>query len=390
MLQLLPGGPDETPSLSSALSRRATALAAAEQLLQRCVPRPAPPRYLALQQEVAAFLDGLGRPQRLLALAAALRAGAGAATGALQEGEMWASSAESWAERLGEQYLGYADILQPVQLAVSEVCHGLRVMRGAAQAAVDAAAIAGGDGACAESLRSLTAGMLAFPTPTAQSAALLHAASGGKLQPLLPPSALAETHLKAAASAALEQQLQRQQALRAPSGAGGGRAAEIAAYTWQLQSARAALHAAVMEALIAARGGSGGGAVAVERANALFGAFLDAWRQLREYEARAAEEKDQMFKTKSKVQSSTHMTEEVGPGCMREGRGVAWKFEGCLVCTGPIRYKTNTNDCANPSYSKIHYNKGNFIGKQLVVYANSFVILSEVQFKGVHCIERVL
>ncbi|KIY91881.1 hypothetical protein MNEG_16082, partial [Monoraphidium neglectum] len=175
MLQLLPGGPDAAPALSDALSRRAAALGAAARLAPRCVPRPDPPRYLALQQEVAAFCRGLGRPQRLLAIVAALArpeaaAAAAAPQGALQEADMWAGSAEGWAARMPEQYPGYEDICQPVQLAVAEACHGLGLMRAAARGG-------GGGGAGAGAAAALTAGLLSFPAPTARSAALLDTAA---------------------------------------------------------------------------------------------------------------------------------------------------------------------------------------------------------------------
>jgi hypothetical protein len=322
MLQLLPGGPDQSPALSDLLSRRAAALAAAERLVSRCVPRPAPPQYLGLQQEVAGFARGLGRPERLLALAASLagdnNGGSSSAGGpqqlaaALQEADMWASGADSWAARLGAAYPAYSDVTQPVRLAVAEACHGLAVLRAAAEARGSGS---GGGGA---SVHALTAGLLSFPTPTGPSSVLLSAAAGARLQPVAPPSALADASLQAAAGALVSSTAAQLPALQRHPGAA-ARAAEIAAYTWRLQSARAALHATVGDALLAAPGGAGGVtgggshsvAAAVARADALFRSFLLAWRKLREYEARAAEEKEQMFKSKSKVQSSVHLTEEV-------------------------------------------------------------------------------
>jgi hypothetical protein len=353
MLQLLPGGPNEGPTIADALARRAAAHAAAARLARLCVPRPSPPQYLALQQEVAAFASGLGRPQRLLALAAALSAaaaaGAAAPPAALQEADMWLSSAGGWAARMCGQHSAYADICQPVALAVSEACHGLALMRAAA-----AAAGSGGSGSAggAAELAPLTAGLLSFPTPTARSAALLTAAGAMAPGSVLPPAELADSGLQAATADLVRAHTQQLRGVGSGGGAGGapavaGRAVEVAAYTWQLQSMRAALHAAVDEALIdgggalggangsGSSGGSGGGNSALGRALALFDGFLQAWRQLKEYEAKVAEEKEQVYKTKSKAISSTHMTEEVsGRGHGRQGSGEAAEQRSCGFALG--------------------------------------------------------
>ena len=50
---------------------------------------------------------------------------------------MWQQNATAWAERLGQRYPLYRDVVQPVRLAVRELQYGLAMMAGRVQASLD-------------------------------------------------------------------------------------------------------------------------------------------------------------------------------------------------------------------------------------------------------------
>jgi hypothetical protein len=59
------GGPDESDRIAALEGRAAGVREAAERLEGRCVPRPMPPAYLALREEVARFLEGFAAVGRV-------------------------------------------------------------------------------------------------------------------------------------------------------------------------------------------------------------------------------------------------------------------------------------------------------------------------------------
>ncbi|KAF6262490.1 hypothetical protein COO60DRAFT_1699221 [Scenedesmus sp. NREL 46B-D3] len=138
MMQQLPGGPDESAALQALSQQHAGLTARLQKLRGRCVPRPDPPQYLYLQQEVAAFSRGLADPQRLLAHTAAAAAAAGAQ--AVREAEMWDGSAAAWSKRTQASFPDYTDVLQPVLLSLME--RQQQQARSAAAAAAAAAELA--------------------------------------------------------------------------------------------------------------------------------------------------------------------------------------------------------------------------------------------------------
>lgn len=62
------GGPDETRRIAALLRRSAELQESAEKLEGRCVPRPVPPVYFDLRDEVVRFVDGLASTARMLPL----------------------------------------------------------------------------------------------------------------------------------------------------------------------------------------------------------------------------------------------------------------------------------------------------------------------------------
>lgn len=242
----------------------------------------------------------------MLALLQGLSSGAPSAAA---EAAVWASNAGAWAKRLSAHYPDYADVAQPVALAVGEMCHGLALLTAAAPPGT-----AGAPAAVARQqdrrLASLVAGLLAFPLPLpspADSAGVLTAEAGD---------------IDAAAVAA-----ESPAALAAPAAQGlldavvlaGTRTrrpdlppdrlqsiCELESYTSRLAACRAALHAAA--AAIRARGGAGLREHAAPLA-AVFDCFVAAWQQLKDLEEKRAAEEAEVYKTKTRTNS--FMTDEV-------------------------------------------------------------------------------
>jgi hypothetical protein len=333
--QQLPGGLDTAPALTLLLQDRQAFSASLQQLRSRCVPRPDPPQYHHLHQEVSAFSRGLADPARLLAVGRALlmtAQGSGgqsaqAAAAAAHEASSWDGSAAAWSDRMQAQFGLYLDILQPVLLAVLEIRQGLCLLAAGSKAAQQAAAL--GVQAVAGSVPStehssqqlvnITAGLLSFPpqlAPVPVQPTCSSSSSGGSGVCAMPASMLAAQQLQQLTGALVHQQ---QQALQ---GSGRTRAAaaasaELAAFSWQLQCAHAALLVSVQELLAAgpaaaaAAGGSGSdaGSGCLGCVYGLMQQLVSAWQSVKEFEAQAAEEAAQLFK--HKTQSKTFLTEEV-------------------------------------------------------------------------------
>jgi hypothetical protein len=357
--QQLPGGLDAAPALQQLLQDRQGFSARLQQLRSRCVPRPDPPQYHHLHQEVSAFTQGLASPARLLAvgrtLLAAAQGGAPAAaaaasTAAAHEASSWDGSAAAWSERMQRHFGLYLDVLQPVLLAVLEVRHGLCLLAAANQAAQQAAVVdqaaaqsravsAAATSSSSEQLVGITAGLLSFPPPLAPSAlqamhvssssssssssstwALCSSSSSTSLS-AVPGSMLAAPQLQQLTGTLVHQQMQAQLS-NTRSSAGAAAASDLAAFSWQLQCAHAALLVSVQELLAAgpaaaaaakehsSEGYVGGGCLG--RVYAVMQQLVSAWQSVKEFEAQAAAEAAQLYK--HKTQTKTFLTEEVSAG----------------------------------------------------------------------------
>lgn len=338
--QQLPGGLDAAPAIKQLLQDRHAFSARLQQLRSRCVPRPDPPQYHHLQQEVSAFSRGLADPARLLAVGRALLApeaqSAQAAAAAAHEASSWDGSAAAWSQRMQAQFGLYLDILQPVLLAVLEIRQGLCLLAAGSKAAQQAAAVevhahaAAGAGARngSQQLVTITAGLLSFPPPLAPAALELmqSSSSGGccwalcgatsSMVPAMPASMLAAPALQQLTGTLVHQQ---QQALQGPgrSETSAAASADLAGFSWQLQCAHAALLVSVQELLAAgpaaaaaaACAGSVSGSGCLGRVHGLMQQLVAAWQSVKEFEAQAAAEAAQLFK--HKTQTKTFLTEEV-------------------------------------------------------------------------------
>jgi hypothetical protein len=345
--QQLPGGLDTAPALTLLLQDRQAFSARLQQLRSRCVPRPDPPQYHHLHQEVSAFSRGLADPARLMAVGGALLAtaqGSGgqsaqAAAAAAHEASSWDSSAAAWSGRMQVQFGVYLDILQPVLLAVLEIRQGLCLLAAGSKAAQQAAAlgaqVSSGSVSSAQQssqqLLNITAGLLSFPPQLAPVAlqrtcssssnkawtlCSSSSSSGGGGVCAAPASMLAGPQLQQLTGALVYKQ---QQALQGSgrTGATAAASAELAAFSWQLQCAHAALLVSVQELLAAgpaaaaAAGGAGSdaGSGCLGRVYGLMQQLVSAWQSVKEFEAQAAEEAAQLYK--HKTQTKTFLTEEV-------------------------------------------------------------------------------
>jgi len=290
---------------------------------------------------------GVGSLQRLLGLASRLQAfsegssagGAGSSSEgsqALQEAAMWLANAAAWIKLLGGRFSAYRDIVQPVQLAVAEARQGLSLMLAAANAAAAAPASGVTGQAQLGSSVALTAGLMAFPTVL--SGVMGANASGGTAAapaapaPQLAVVELADAQLASAAAAAVSGAHRSQLAAAAVGTEAVAKAADLAAYTWQLQAARAALHACVQELLlqgpVVLTGQPDTGLLGC--LHELLGRLLAAWQQVKEFEAAEAAAEAQLFKTKT--QTTTILNEEVGaPPAAPSWRLLRWLGLGITI-----------------------------------------------------------
>lgn len=91
---------------------------------------------------------------------------------AVNEARTWEDSARGLCDRLSVNYPLYRDILQPVQLAFLEICHGFSAMSCAAQMAKATES--------GESLNDLVGALVAFPTGCLYKGAIMDLATRQK------------------------------------------------------------------------------------------------------------------------------------------------------------------------------------------------------------------
>ena len=229
------GGANEGPRIAQLEAEAALLHQQAESLQARCTPRPLPPQYLSIREEVHRFVGSFGDVHRVLELLTALASrDPGTAAVAASQAAVWQENAGSWVERLGRQFeSGYRDMVQPVQLAVLELQYGLALMQGrAALASLPAV----------RQLAPVLSQLLSFPCATADRL-------------VLDAKAVQSAVAAAISSAALQRWEQRGAA--GPEGRlGAQRAAEGAGAAARLQLLRVALHHRAIELQSAQLAGS--------------------------------------------------------------------------------------------------------------------------------------
>jgi hypothetical protein len=265
----LPGGPDEAAAIAALQARQAELLGHAERLDGRSPPRPAPPQYLALQEDASRFLEGLSGVGRMVAMVGGV---ARREPAALQQAAVWEGNAAAWSARLSLQYPLYRDVVQPVQLAVHELRYGLALGCGAAAL--------GGTGA---GVAEAAAQLMTFPTLAAAGAGQ-RGESDGMQQAVAAAAAAAAADRGAADGAA------------ADAASPAADAAAAAALVARLKLLRVALHEASHQA--AAASTAAAKSAAADRLHRIFLAFLAAWEEVKAEEARVAAEEAELYKSK--------------------------------------------------------------------------------------------
>ncbi|MEW5303413.1 MAG: hypothetical protein WDW36_006109 [Sanguina aurantia] len=353
-LQRLPGGPDEAPQLAALARARSARRAQRDRASAKCVPRPSPPQYQTLQRDVASFCSSLGSASRIVNLLPAPYDSSSnmpaEAWPALSSAQSWLSSAAAWQDRLGVQYPSYVDLLQPVQLALLEMSHGLGILVGSAEAE---AAMPLGQRA---QLQAAVAMLMAFPQPLPPSlpqltqpgsddAQAVAVGAGGVAQdvesgeedPLLLGAEGLQSLLAARAAAAAAASC----AHIGPEQA--AKAAQLASFSTRLQAGRTALHLLTRHLVAAgpaqlqlaaatstatptptptaaltlspshgsADGLAGSGVhTAVMRCESLLSSFITSWARIKAFEELEAEADGSVYKASKTVNNSIQTEEE--------------------------------------------------------------------------------
>ncbi|KAL4440107.1 hypothetical protein ABPG75_003108 [Micractinium tetrahymenae] len=296
----LPGGPDEGRAIAELEARAAELAQQAERLERRSTPRPTPPQYLTLRDDVERFVSSFGAVPRLLEIISQLSSSSPdkAAAGATQAA-VWQQNAAAWAERLGRQYPLYRDIVQPVQLAVQELRYGLALLAGRAALAADQQSTR---------LAPVLARLMAFPRAAASRVAGTAAVPGDGAAALL-DSPEVQQAVGDAAAAGAEARLCAALASSGSSDAAekAKRAAYAAAMSARLQLLRCSLSAAARDVQAGQLGAGSGAAAAADVAAAqarlhfIFMEFVGAWEDVKAEEERRAAAEAEVFKHKTRA-----------------------------------------------------------------------------------------
>lgn len=145
--RLATGGPANDADVVRLRAEASDLVRKVEQLGAKVVPRPEPPQFGALFEEVTRFIGGSVRVEKVVGLANGALAGQ---TGA-GELEVWQGNLGHLIHRLTKEYPAYRDVAQPVQLAAYELRYGAALM---AAAGVEQARFGGIPGALSSAGRS--------------------------------------------------------------------------------------------------------------------------------------------------------------------------------------------------------------------------------------------
>jgi hypothetical protein len=158
---------------AAATAEAATLQAQMSELQRQTVERPVQSQFHQLCDDVRRLQEGIASPQKLHALMGNLAAGAEAAS---REAAVWQDSALHWVRQMDCRYASYRDVLQPLQLAVFEMKHGVALATAAsAEAAHAAAQMAPGQ----SPLVSAACALMAFPSPLPRTPSAASAAASG-------------------------------------------------------------------------------------------------------------------------------------------------------------------------------------------------------------------
>jgi hypothetical protein len=155
------GGAGAAASLraAAATAEAATLEVQMSELQRQRVERPAQSQFHQLRDDVRRLHEGIASPQKVHSLLGNLAAGGEAAS---REAAVWQDSALHWVRQMDTRYASYRDVLQPLQLAVFEMKHGVALATAAAAEAAHAAAqtVPG-----QSPLVTAACALMAFPSP---------------------------------------------------------------------------------------------------------------------------------------------------------------------------------------------------------------------------------
>lgn len=169
------GGAGAAASLraAAATAEAATLEVQMSELQRQRVERPAQSQFHQLRDDVRRLHEGIASPQKLHALLGNLAAGGEAAS---REAAVWQDSALHWVRQMDTRYASYRDVLQPLQLAVFEMKHGVALATAAAAEAAHAAAqTAPGQ----SPLVTAACALMAFPSPPPRAPSTASGAASG-------------------------------------------------------------------------------------------------------------------------------------------------------------------------------------------------------------------
>ncbi|KAK3603576.1 hypothetical protein CHS0354_028005 [Potamilus streckersoni] len=125
------------PHVTHIYRRRKELLTHIEMLSTQLAFRPQPSQYSLLTSEVSHYLASVGSPSHVTSLMAKLQHICSGVTELgqeiLQEVELWEKTQEKFKERLKQDYPLYIDIVEPIITAISQVLHGMRLLRAKAR-----------------------------------------------------------------------------------------------------------------------------------------------------------------------------------------------------------------------------------------------------------------
>lgn len=275
----LPGSPSQLEILSDLSKRQQSLEECISQLEGKSPPRPTPPQYMAIRDDIIRFVDGIASQDRVCSLMQRLSIGDG---DAVREAQAWVDNTGGLISQLTRRYPCYKDIIQPVQVAIQEMRYGFGLLLGSA---------AIHKGILSEDARTIQqAGrcLLAFPYSTAahKDGRAVVQLESSNIQRILSERALACVSSQDSMCKTVQQ--------------------ESASLMLRLKLLRASLYDVQrdwnMSTTMSAKD------AAISRLHSIFNSFLMVWEDIKAEEARREAEEAELFKRKTR--STTVLSEE--------------------------------------------------------------------------------
>ena len=264
----LPGGPDESARIQELEEEVARRIQKAEELRTKATPRPSPPAYFAVRDDICRYVSGFAGVDRVTAMIRSISD----EVHSTEEVMSWQENTAAWVERLEDTYLEYRDIIRPVQMAAHELRFGLSLLVGSGLLRKDERAV---------SLLPTLSHLLSYPHSF-----------------MAPAPALMGKSLQRTVSILVSESMRADSLLMATDEAGVRRlhlAADSAGVIARLKLLRTAMWECMHQAF-----GSGNGSKSVIfQLNDIFSAFVNLWEELMEEKERRSAEEAELYKCKA-------------------------------------------------------------------------------------------